>query len=111
MSKSPKQYHAKIRLLIGLVFFFSAFVSSYSQTAKKDSIRQSKYVFVDVQKTYERIVDKGYESQEIYEYLGNYYFEKNNLPKSKLYFDKLFTKYNWDKISSKSKERYQMISK
>lgn len=100
-----------LQLFFCFAFIFSAIINASSQTVQYDSINKKKFVLVDVQKTYERIASKGYESLEIYEYLGNYYYENNNPKKSKLYFDKLFGKYDMSKISPKSKERYQLIRK
>ena len=64
-------------LFFSFVFIFSAIINAYSQTVQYDSINNKKYVLVDVQKTYERIANQGYESIEIYEFLGNYYYENN----------------------------------
>lgn len=100
-----------LTLFFFVAFIFSAITNTYSQTVRYDSVNKQKFVLVDVQKTYQRIVDKGYESLEIYEFLSNYYYENNNPKKSKLYFDKLFGKYDLSKISPKSKERYQIIKK
>lgn len=80
-----------------------------SQTVFHDSINNKKYILIDVHKTYERITAIGYESIEMYEYLGNYYFECKNFQKSKLYFDKLFEKYNLARISAKSIEQYKTM--
>lgn len=96
-------------LYFGLLLFAST--TAYSQKVHYDSVNRKKFILVDVRQTYERIEHQGYESLEIYEYLGNYYYENNNPKKSKLYFDKLFGKYDLSKISSKSKERYQMVKK
>jgi len=98
-------------LFFSLVFIFFATLNSYSQSVKYDSVKKQKFILVDVQKTYQRIADKGYESLELFEYLGNFYYENNNPKKSKLYFDKLFGKYNLSLISPTSKERYSLISK
>lgn len=98
-------------ILFSFIFIFLVSSNAKSQTVKYDSINKQKYILVDVQKTYERIVDKGYESVEIFESLGNYYYENNNLKKSKLYFDKLFGKYSISQISLKSRERYQLMKK
>lgn len=111
MTKNVSPLRNNLCLFFCFAFLFLAIINSYSQTVKYDSINKQKFVLVDVQKTYERIENQGYESIEIYEYLGNYYFENNNPRKSKLYFDKLFGKYNISQISSKSKERYQLMSK
>jgi hypothetical protein len=95
-------------------FFIFTFVllgmySAKSQTVIYDTISKKKYVRVDVHKTYERVVEKGYESVEMFEYLGNYYYACKNFEKSKLYFDILFKKYKLSQISSKSIELYKTL--
>jgi len=102
---------SKINLLLffTLSFLFLGLSNAYSQKVHYDSIQKQKYVLIDVHKTYERITSKGYESVEMYEYLGNYYFDCKNFKKSELYFDKLFQKYSLSQISPKSIERYKTI--
>ncbi|AOW11093.1 hypothetical protein [Flavobacterium gilvum] len=100
-----------LSLFFSLVFIMLAIANANSQTVKYDSVTKKKYILVDVQKTYERIANQGYGSLEVYEFLGNYYYENNNPKKSKLYFDKLFGNYSLSQISPKSKERYQVMSK
>jgi hypothetical protein len=108
--KKPTQT-SKVNFLLFFTFSW-VFLATFNAKAQKvhyDSINKQKYVLIDVSKTYERITSQGYESIEMYEYLGNYYFECSNFKKSKLYFDKLFEKYNLSQISSKSIERYKSI--
>jgi hypothetical protein len=104
-----KALKIKFLFFFTLSFLFLGLSNSYSQKVHYDSINKQKYVLIDVHKTYERITNEGYESVEMYEYLGNYYFDCNNLKKSKLYFDKLFQKYNVSQITPKSIERYKSI--
>ena len=111
MEKTLNSLKNNLPLFFSLAFMFSSIINAYSQTVQYDSINKQKFVLIDVQKTYERIANKGYESLEIYEFLGNYYYENNNLKKSKLYFDKLFGKYSISQISQKSIERYKSIRK
>lgn len=108
--KSVKPLKNNLSLFFSFAFMFSAIANAYSQTVRYDSVNKQKYVLVDVQQTYERIAAKGYESLQIYEYLGNYYYENNNPKKSKLYFDRLFKNYNQSQISSKSIERYKTMN-
>jgi hypothetical protein len=96
-------------LFFTLSFLFLGLSSAYSQKVHYDSIKKQKYVLIDVRKTYERVINEGYESVQMYEYLGNYYFDCNNLEKSKLYFDKLFKKYKLSQITPKSIQRYKSI--
>ena len=80
-----------------------------AQTVFYDSISKQKYALVDVLKTYERVIEKGYDSIQMLEYLGNYYYKDKDFQKSKLYFDMLFKKYKLSDISSKSIERYKTL--
>jgi len=96
------------------VFFFFSFVllgicNAHSQTVFYDSISKQKYAVVDVHKTYERVIEKGYDSVEMFEYLGNYYYKSKDFQKSKLYFDILFKKYKLSQISQKSIELYKTL--
>ncbi|MDR6846507.1 hypothetical protein [Flavobacterium granuli] len=111
MKKTAKPIKINHLVFLSFAFIFLVITNANSQTVHYDSINKQKFVLVNVQKTYERIADKGYESVEIYESLGNYYYENKNFLKSKLYFDRLFDKYSLSQISSKSKERYQLIRK
>jgi hypothetical protein len=111
MKKTAKPLKINLPLFLSFAFILLAITNANSQTVHYDSINKQKFVLVDVEKTYERIIAKGYESVEIYESLGNYYYENKNFLKSKLYFDKLFGKYSLSQISSKSKERYQLVRK
>jgi len=77
-----------------------------SQTVIYDSISKQKVALIDVRKTYERIIDKGYASIEMFEYLGLYYYKDKDFQKSKLYFDMLFKRYKLSQISQKSIDLY-----
>jgi lipoprotein NlpI len=96
------------------IFFIFSFVllgicNAYSQTVVYDSISKQKYAIIDVHKTYERVIEKGYDSVEMFEYLGNYYYKSKDFQKSKLYFDILFKKYKLSQISQKSIELYKTL--
>ncbi len=95
------------------VFFIFSFVvlgtcNANSQTIIYDSFSKQKVVLRDVRKTYERVIEKGYESVEMFEYLGNYYMDKD-YQKSKLFFEMLFKKYKLSEISQKSIELYSTL--
>ncbi len=96
------------------VFFIFSFVllgicNAQSQTVFYDSISKQKVALIDVRKTYERVINKGYDSIEMYEYLGNYYYKDKDFQKSKLYFDMLFKKYKLSQISQKSIDLYKTL--
>lgn len=98
------------------VFFIFLFMltgvfnaNSQTQNVFYDSIKKQKYAMIDVHKTYERVIEKGYDSIEMFEYLGNYYYKNKDFEKSKIYFDILFKKYKLSQISSKSIELYKTL--
>ncbi|TRX16108.1 hypothetical protein FNW25_13145 [Flavobacterium franklandianum] len=96
------------------VFFIFSFIvlgthNANSQTVIYDSISKQKVALIDVRKTYERVIDKGYASIEMFEYLGNYYYKDKDFQKSKLYFDMLFKKYKLSQISKKSIDLYKTL--
>lgn len=92
-----------------LSFFLLGIINANSQTVFYDSISKKKYAKIDVRQTYERVIQKGYESIEMLEYLGNYYYKDKDFQKSKLYFDMLFRKYKLAQISPKSIELYNKL--
>lgn len=105
-----KDKYAPLQLRISRLFILTIFLLSFlnarSQKIYYDSINKQKFALVQVYKTYERVIAKGYSSVEMYEYLGNYYYETKDYNKSKHYFDLLFKKYKLSQISLKSKEIY-----
>jgi len=109
MDKKNSPSNFNLLYVFCYTFLFLVSFSAKSQTVQFDTVKKQKYVMVDVQKTYERIIEKGYESAEIFESLGNYYYENKNFKKSKLYFDQLFKKYKLSQISPQSIERYKLI--
>jgi lipoprotein NlpI len=102
-----------LRRNLSVFFIFSLILfgicNANSQTVFYDSISKQKYALIDVHKTYERVIDKGYDSIEMFEYLGNYYYQSKDFEKSKLYFDILFKKYKLSQISSKSIALYKTL--
>jgi len=103
--------HSKINKVLFFVFTFILFsvLKANSQTVVYDSICKQKVALIDVHKTYERIIDKGYASIEMFEYLGFYYYKDKDFQKSKLYFDMLFKKYKLSQISQKSIDLYKTL--
>ena len=103
--------HSKINKSLFFTFSFILFsvVQANSQTVVYDSISKQKVALIDVRKTYERVIEKGYASIEMFEYLGIYYYKDKDFQKSKLYFDMLFKKYKLSQISEKSIELYKTL--
>lgn len=92
-----------------IAIFILGFYNGFSQTVRIDEATQKAYITVDVPKTYERIIAKGYESVELFDYLGNYYYKVNNIEKSITYFDMLFSKFHISNISKASIDIYNKI--
>jgi len=67
-------------------------VSIYAQKGKIASAdkKYDKYAYIDAIKTYERVVQKGYESPEIYKKIGNSYFFNSQLDEASKWYGKLF---------------------
>lgn len=78
------------------IYLFVAFIvslSMYSQKNKQAKANNSydKYAYVDAIETYERIVSKGFKSQEILQKLGNSYYFKADLVKAEKWYSELFS--------------------
>lgn len=67
-------------------------ISAYAQNAKiiNNGEKKSKIVYVNVLKTYERIVEKGYKSADLYQKLGNGYYTNSELDKASRWYCELF---------------------
>jgi outer membrane protein OmpA-like peptidoglycan-associated protein/tetratricopeptide (TPR) repeat protein len=65
---------------------------TYAQKGKIASAdkKYDKYAYIDAIKTYERIAEKGYESPDMYQKIGNAYFFNSELDKAYTWYDKLF---------------------
>jgi lipoprotein NlpI len=100
---------SKMSLSVLFIFLFLGIFNANSQTVYYDSINKKKYAKIDIHQTYERVIQKGYESIEMLEYLGNYYYKDKDFQKSKLYFDMLFRKYKLAQISTKSIDQYNKL--
>src|SRR6187402_44614 len=77
---------------IYLTIFCIFSISNYAQNAKvsRADKKYDNYAYIDAIKTYERIVEKGYESQDIYQKLGNAYFFNSELDQAVKWYDRLF---------------------
>ncbi|HEU4789679.1 MAG TPA: OmpA family protein [Flavobacterium sp.] len=80
-----------ITVLYLTIFCFASF-SNYAQKAKVSSAdkKYDNYAYIDAIKTYERIAEKGYQSPEMYQKLGNAYFFNSELDKAVKWYDQLF---------------------
>lgn len=106
---APSKLKKPAFFVLAYLLFTTATSKVYSQTVVYDSIKKQKVVLIDIHKTYERIIEKGYSSVEMFEFLGNYYYKDQDFQKSKLYFDMLFKKYKLSQISQKSIDLYKTL--
>lgn len=66
---------------------------SFSVTAQQSDIASSqKNQFIDVVKVYEKVIEEGYESVQIYEKLATTNFERGRYEAAKRWFEKWFEK-------------------
>lgn len=77
-------------IYLSILYFVS--VGSYAQKNKvaRADKKYDNYAYIDAIKTYERIAEKGYESPDIYQKLGNAYFFNSELDKAAKWYDRLF---------------------
>jgi len=64
---------------------------SYSQKTEASSKNITKYVEIDVIKTYERVAIKGYKSIDMFEKLGNSFYTNYEMEKAARWYCELFT--------------------
>ncbi|MFZ4105571.1 OmpA family protein [Flavobacterium sp.] len=78
---------------ISIVIACIASLSMFPQKVKEANADKSydKFAYVDAIKTYERVVGKGYKSQDLLQKLGNAYYFKADLVKAAKWYGELFT--------------------
>jgi outer membrane protein OmpA-like peptidoglycan-associated protein len=82
----------KNRTLIYIPFLSFILCTGYAQngTLKKATKQYDKFAYVDAAKTYERLVEKGYKSADIFLRLGNSYYFNANFEKAAKWYGELF---------------------
>lgn len=67
-------------------------VNAFSQGAKlaKADKEYDKYAYIDAIKTYERVVEKGYKSADLYQKIGNAYYFNAEFAKANKWYAELF---------------------
>jgi hypothetical protein len=76
-------------LLITIVSVFT--FNSHAQKAEVTPKNKTKYVEIDVIKTYERVAIKGYKSIDMFQKLGNSYYTNFEMEKAARWYCELFT--------------------
>lgn len=79
-----------ILLCVTIVSVFS--FNGYSQKAKIAAAdkKYDSYAYVDAIKTYERVAEKGYKSEDMFQKLGNSYYFNSDFEKSAKWYGELF---------------------
>jgi outer membrane protein OmpA-like peptidoglycan-associated protein len=85
----PHTYSLLALLLLGN---FSAQAQQKSVVQKADK-QYEKLAYVDAIKTYEKLAEKGYKSEELFQKLGNAYYFNAQLNKANVYYAQLFASY------------------
>ena len=85
----------RMKQLFTLVVLFAmpfCFFGQDKELSKADKKFES-YAFIDAQKIYLRLANEGYESEELFQKLGDSYYFNAKYEESAKWFDKLFNKY------------------
>lgn len=84
--------HMKLKLLYITALLITA-SGTYSQELKikKADKQYGDYAYIDAIKTYERVAEKGYKSEDIFKKLGNSYFFNSEFDKANKWYGELFT--------------------
>lgn len=70
-------------------FFVIAFsIASFAQQSDVASLQQNQ--FIDVAKVYEKVVEDGYESVQIFQKLADTYYSRGNYTEAKKWFERWF---------------------
>lgn len=83
MKKALTLYVVLLCLTMGISY------SQKAQVANADK-KYEKYAFIDALKTYERIADKGYKDEKMFQKLGNAYYFNAELEKAEKWYGELF---------------------
>jgi outer membrane protein OmpA-like peptidoglycan-associated protein/tetratricopeptide (TPR) repeat protein len=85
-----------IQTLIWSAFLSLLAIQGYGQKAKIAAADKeyNNYAYIDAIKTYERIAEKGYQSVELFQKLGNAYYFNAELAKAEKWYSELFAMSN-----------------
>jgi outer membrane protein OmpA-like peptidoglycan-associated protein/tetratricopeptide (TPR) repeat protein len=82
----------KLKITLYLAILSLTFGSVYAQKAKVAAADKlyDRYAYIDAIATYERVVEKGYKDEKIFQKLGNAYYFNAELSKALKWYDELF---------------------
>lgn len=96
MAKSQHKGSSKINNMKKYILIYIAILSvnsfnSYAQKAELAPKNKTKYVEINIIKTYERVALKGYKSIDMFQKLGNSYYTNFEMEKAARWYCELFT--------------------
>ncbi len=100
----------KIRLL-GMFVLFAITLSAQEAYERKGTKEYENYSYIDAIKIYEKVADKGYESNELLQNLGNSYYFNGKLKEANKWYNRLFKKETSHSIPSEYFYRYAQTLK
>ncbi len=81
-------------LLFGIVaFFFVSIIFSQQTLLKKANKEYEKYEYINAQRTYLEIIEKGYKSADVYKKLGNTYYFNSQFKEASTWYKELIENY------------------
>ncbi|MGQ7946329.1 OmpA family protein [Flavobacterium sp. WC2509] len=85
----------KIKNIVYSLFLSFFFVNGFAQKTilSKAEKEYNSYAFVDAITNYEKVAEKGYQDEKMFQKLGNAYYFKAELPQSLKWYDQLFSSY------------------
>jgi outer membrane protein OmpA-like peptidoglycan-associated protein/tetratricopeptide (TPR) repeat protein len=85
----------KIKNIVYILFLSVILTQGYAQkaTVAKADTNYDRYAYVDAIDNYEKVAEKGYQDEKMFQKLGNAYYFKAELPQALKWYDKLFALY------------------
>ena len=97
-----------------IVFLCTAFVAMIGNAQVKQIIKANKkfneYSYIDARKTFMKVLERGYESQDLLQKIADSYYFNGDLDESVKWYDRLYTKYS-DKVGAEYLFRYSQALK
>ena len=89
--KMKRSLHKLLIVFIGLLCISTVF--SQDRKLKSAQEQYDKYEYINAQETYLKVVEKGYESADLYKNLGNSYYFNSQFEEASKWYQKLVTSY------------------
>jgi outer membrane protein OmpA-like peptidoglycan-associated protein/tetratricopeptide (TPR) repeat protein len=85
----------KIRNIVYSLFLSIFFLQGFAQktTVTKAEKEYDRFAYVDAIENYEKVAEKGYQDEKMFQKLGNAYYFKAELPQALKWYDQLFALY------------------